>query len=244
MPLLRQHSCTLGVDYERKLIFCAPEQGSNAVVLTTAALYAWHKHKLSTEEGIRHWIFIEPAGWTRNEPVLKLLDGYRICFVNCHKIYLYGIIVSDRRGEAIFAFDSTSTKKIFGSPFLYRKSLFVSYSTKDKIVVRQIADRLESQLDIFFAEKSILAGDSVTESLDKGLEACDALLLCLSRHSINSDWVRREYSFALHAKKKVIPLRLDETVLPPMMRDIKYLDFEPDQTACIEAIFIATEVTS
>ena len=66
-PELRKHSCKLGIDYEKKWVLCAPEDGTGHVVLTTPVLYAWHAHILTTEEGIRHGAFIEAAGYSTKD---------------------------------------------------------------------------------------------------------------------------------------------------------------------------------
>ena len=109
--------------------------------------------------------------------------------------------------------------------------------------MQSIANDLEAQLDIFFDEKSIIVGDSVTQKIDEGLEGCDAVLLCLSVGSIQSEWVRREYSYAMHARKKVIPLRLDDSSPPPVLRDIKYVDYSKGHEACIQSIMLSVDLT-
>ena len=91
-PELRRHSCKLGIDYEKKWILCAPENGADHVVLTTPVLYAWHVHSLGTEGGIRHGKFIEPAGYLGNDLVLKLLDENKIVFIGCKEIFVYGYV--------------------------------------------------------------------------------------------------------------------------------------------------------
>lgn len=241
---LRKHSCKLGVDYERRLILCTPEDGKNSVVLTTPVLYAWHKHNLCTEEGIRHWKLLEGAGFGGKDLALKMLQGYKIAFVNCKEIYVYGMILSESKDEAIFAFDQNSTRKILGSPFLYRKTAFLSHSTVDKAIVRELASLVEYQVDVWLDEKSISAGDSITAKIDEGLSNCDAVILCLSENSVTSDWVRIEYAYALHNKIKIIPVRLDNCSPPPTLADIKYIDFPKDKAMCVREILKAIELAS
>lgn len=240
-PELRKHSCKLGIDHEKKWILCAPEDGTREVVLTTAVLYAWHAHRLTTLEGIRQGPFIKAAGYTGKDLVITLLDNFRIVFVNCKEIFVYGLILNDCRDTAIFAFDKNSTKTVQGSPFLFRKTAFLSHASVDKVRVRDLASRLERTIDIWFDEKNISVGDSITERIDSGLQSCDALILCLSKNSIDSPWVKREYTYALHKGLKLLPVRLDDCSPPPTLSDTKYIDFFENEEACVAEIFRSVE---
>ena len=240
-PELRKHSCKLGLDYEKHLIFCGPQDGTDHVVLTTPVLYAWHAHILTTLEGIRNWVFIEAAGYGGKDFVVKLLHDYKIVFVGCKEIYVYGLILSEKKGAMIFAFDKCSTKTIHGSPFLFRKTVFLSHASSDKALVRNLATKLERTMNVWFDEKAIFIGDSITAKIDEGLKSCDALILCLSDSSKNSLWVRREYTYALHKGIKVLPVRLDNCSPPPTLLDIKYIDFAGNEEACINEIFQSVE---
>jgi hypothetical protein len=243
-PELRKHSCKLGIDYDKKWILCAPEDGADHVVLTTPVLYAWHVYVLGTEEGIRHWVFIEAAGYLGKNLVLKLLNDHKIVFVGCKEIFVYGLILSEKRETNIFMFDNASTKTIQGSPFLFRKTVFLSHANSDKALARDIASRIERTMNVWIDEKAIVVGDSISEKIDDGLQSCDALILCLSRNSVNSPWVRREYAYALHNGIKVLPVRLDDCSPPPTLADTKYIDFFGNEEACIEEIFRSVEQTT
>jgi|GEM_PF-2529510 len=176
-PELRKHSCKLGVDYEKKLILCAPEEGADYVVLTTPILYAWHVQALATEEGIRHGKIIDVAGYVGKDLVVKLSNDYKILFLRSKEIFVYGLILSEDRNVAIFSSDKDSAKTIQGSIYLYRKTVFISHASSDKAMVRDLATRLERTINVWLDEKSILVGDSITEKIDEGLQGCDALVL-------------------------------------------------------------------
>lgn len=243
-PSIRQNSCKFAVDYDRKVIFCIPDQGNDYVVLTTPALYIWHTHNISTEEGIRHWKLLEVAGYVRDEFVLKLLQGYKIVFVSCKEIYVYGVILSENKENTIFGFSTDSTHQIQGSPFLRRKTVFVSHTSADKPIVRQLVSRLEKLMNVWIDERAILAGDSITEQIDKGLADSDAIILCLSNSSKNSGWVRKEYAYGMHQGIKVLPIRLDDCEPPPTLHDLKYVDFIGNEEACVREIFQSVETAT
>jgi hypothetical protein len=238
---LRQHSCKLGVDYKRKLIFCSPEDGNDSVVLTTPALYAWHKCNLMKEEGIRQWALIDCAGFYGEDMVLKILQGYKIAFIGCREIYMYGLILTEHKNGTVFCFDKKSTRNIRGSPFLHRKDVFISYSSKDKNIVHMICSHIELYANCWIDEKNIMAGDSISKTIDEGLSNCDIVIIFLSENSMTTDWVRREYSYAFHAKKRVIPIRIDTCIPPPTLSDIRYTDYPGNEENCIDEIIKAIE---
>jgi uncharacterized protein YjbI with pentapeptide repeats len=76
-------------------------------------------------------------------------------------------------------------------------SCFISYSTKDQ----EFADRLHADLQnnavrCWFAPHDIQGGRKVHEQIDEAIRVYDRLLLILSEHSMNSNWVKTEISKA------------------------------------------------
>lgn len=209
-------------------------------MLTTPVLYAWHANNLTTSEGMYNWIILEHVGWVKDAPVMRLKKDWKICFVGCREIYFYGILVTEAEGESPFAF-SNSTHQILGSPFVNRKTVFVSHSSSDKPVVRRLVSNLERHFDLFFDEKSILPGDSITGKINEGLSSADVLLLFISANSAGSDWVTREYSFALHAKVRVVPVVLDCSTPPPVLRDTSYVRLGEDEGSALRWIIEGIE---
>ena len=80
-------------------------------------------------------------------------------------------------------------------------SCFISYSTNDQ----EFAERLNTDLraegvQCWFAPHDIRAGRKIHEQLDEAIRLHDKLLLILSEHSMNSDWVGTEIADALQRK--------------------------------------------
>src|SRR5207244_4221801 len=46
-------------------------------------------------------------------------------------------------------------------------------------------------------------------------------------HSANSPWVRKEWTFAVDYKKRIIPVFLDSTGLPPELETFQGINFRP-----------------
>lgn len=87
-------------------------------------------------------------------------------------------------------------KSLAGSPVQFY-SCFISYSTKDQ----DFADRLYADLQsrgvrCWFAPHDAQAGKKLHEQIDEAIRLHDKLLLILSSHSINSEWVKTEISKA------------------------------------------------
>jgi TolB-like protein/Tfp pilus assembly protein PilF len=92
--------------------------------------------------------------------------------------------------------------------------VFISHSTKDKVVADSICHQLESQdIKCWIAPRDIEAGSSWTEGILHGIDACRVLILVFSEHANSSDHVYREVAKAFSSGLAVIPFRVKE-VLP------------------------------
>ena len=93
-------------------------------------------------------------------------------------------------------------------------SCFISYSTHDQ----EFAERLHSDLQAegvrcWFAPDDIKGGRKLHEQIDEAIRLHDKLLLILSQHSMNSEWVKTEIAKARKrevkdSKRVLFPLRL------------------------------------
>lgn len=108
---------------------------------------------------------------------------------------------------------------------------FLSYTHSDGTFVERLAhDLLRTGIDVFLDTWEIGPGDSIVDKINEGIGASDFLVVVLSHSSIESKWVRHEMNNALMIELDskeiiVIPIRIDEVAIPPLMRDRKYVDF-------------------
>jgi hypothetical protein len=70
--------------------------------------------------------------------------------------------------------------------------VFLSHSTKDRWVARQMMSLIEQRckrfgVRVFLDERDIQAGRSIPESIGQRLRACNEFLVLLSRYSLASD---------------------------------------------------------
>jgi len=98
--------------------------------------------------------------------------------------------------------------------------VFISYSAKDKAVVRAVADQQKADgLRVWFDEWGILAGGHIQTQIDEALENSRVLVLCRSAHAYGWDWVKLErgtlrFRDLLNRELRFIPLRLDDAPVP------------------------------
>jgi 5'-deoxynucleotidase YfbR-like HD superfamily hydrolase len=120
-----------------------------------------------------------------------------------------------------------------GSSFV-APSVFLSHSSVNKTFVRRVKNSLEQyKIKTWLDESNIKPGESITESLQKGLVECDVLLIFLTPHSIQSGWVKAEWQSRFAAqistrKVRVIPLLVELCEIPEFLKDVKYIDFRSD----------------
>jgi len=98
-------------------------------------------------------------------------------------------------------------------------SSFISFSTKDQ----SFADRLYADLQnhgirCWFAPHDMPIGGKILDEIDSAIRLRDKVLLILSEHSIESDWVEDEVTKAFEEERKrgqtvLFPIRLDDAVM-------------------------------
>lgn len=115
--------------------------------------------------------------------------------------------------------------------------VFLCHSSQDKPIVREIYQRLNAEgwIDPWLDEEKLLPGMDWDLEIEKAVEAADAVIVCLSNHSVTKEgYVQRELRFVLDiALEKlegeifIIPLRLDDCQSPRRLRSWQYVDCFP-----------------
>ena len=109
--------------------------------------------------------------------------------------------------------------------------IFLSHNFNDKPLVEPIAIRLAEiygQGNIFYDSWSINPGDGIIDKMNEGLISPAFVFFFVSMASLNSGMVRLEWQNALYAatkgKTKLIPVRVDGSEMPPILRQTLYID--------------------
>ncbi|TNJ39185.1 toll/interleukin-1 receptor domain-containing protein [Chlorobaculum thiosulfatiphilum] len=110
------------------------------------------------------------------------------------------------------------TRSLTATPFQYY-SCFISYSHNDEEFAKRLWEGLQANnVRCWLASEDMKIGDKIRPTIDESIRIHDKLLLILSEHSVQSDWVEHEVEHALDRerieKKNILfPVRLDEAVM-------------------------------
>ena len=109
--------------------------------------------------------------------------------------------------------------------------IFLSHTKNDKPVIEEIAIRLKAIFpddEIFYDAWSIQPGDGIIDMMNKGLAKCRLFLFFVSKNSLASKMVELEWQNALFmatkGKIKVIPIKMDDCLMPPILLQSYYID--------------------
>ena len=95
-------------------------------------------------------------------------------------------------------------------------TVFVSYSRKDSARVQQAVELLEAGgAEVFRDIDDIQFGDRWEDVIKAKLAEAERVLIFWSQHALRSEWVGREWSIALAMDKRLVPVLLDDTPMPP-----------------------------
>lgn len=109
--------------------------------------------------------------------------------------------------------------------------VFISYNKADKLIAREIALFLAAEnINVWYDEWEISAGDSIIEQIAEGLHGCTHFIILWSKNASTSNWVRKELqsilSKAIQSGSPIIlPIKLEEIPLPELISDIHYIKY-------------------
>ena len=122
----------------------------------------------------------------------------------------------------------------------FQYDVFLSHNTKDKAVVRPLAERLRQDgLKVWFDEWVLKPGDSIPAKIDppslgssgaieEGLEHSRVLVLCMSVNTFGSHWAQLEagsfrFRDPLNPEHRFIPLRLNDAPIKGSLGQFLYI---------------------
>lgn len=139
------------------------------------------------------------------------IDTLYLSHLSISEAFLRGCGVPDQMIEY--------AKSLAGSPSKFY-SCFISYSSKDEEFAKRLhADLQAKGVRCWLACEDIKIGDEFRNVIDKTIRSHDKLLLILSEHSVESEWVKDEVEQALFSERQrkkndvLFPVRLDDAVM-------------------------------
>lgn len=118
-------------------------------------------------------------------------------------------------------------------------SAFIAYNHRDKRWVREFVSLLKSAgVAVFFDDDAIAFGANIPTEIAEGLASSRSVLVMLSRNSVQSPWLRYEFSQMIMRdsdgrNKSIIPVLLDDLArehLPESLTTFKAADFSIPET--------------
>jgi hypothetical protein len=112
--------------------------------------------------------------------------------------------------------------------------IFISYSHKDKEFVNKLAANLVKQkAHVWIDTWELNVGDSIIEKVQSAIQESSALIIVISKASMESEWCKKELSagFLKELEEKrvvVLPLLLEDCEMPIFLRGKMYADFRKD----------------
>ena len=104
--------------------------------------------------------------------------------------------------------------------------VFISYSRKDIDFVRKLAGDLETAgYDVWWDITDLQGGDDWVNTIPQAISSSQYVIVVLTPASIESEWVRKEYTQALSLRKKIIPLMLIPCSVPFALNTINFVNF-------------------
>ncbi len=117
------------------------------------------------------------------------------------------------------------------TPEQFEFDVFVSYSHQDQATVLDLAQRLrDAGVGVWLDQWEIQVGDSIPAKIEYGLEHSRLLLLCISQHALEADWVTLEsqsfrFRDPINTARRMIPVRLDDAEVKGSLAQFRALDW-------------------
>jgi hypothetical protein len=110
-------------------------------------------------------------------------------------------------------------------------TVFISYSHRDKEFVDRLAlELVRARAPIWLDRWELKVGDSLLQRVQRAIDQSAALVVVLSRSSVESEWCKKELTAGLMKELEekevvVLPVVIDDCPVPLFLRDKLYADF-------------------
>ena len=110
-------------------------------------------------------------------------------------------------------------------------AIFISYSHADATFAKKLAARLvKHNTHVWIDSWELNVGDSLIDRIQNAIQNASALLVILSKASVESEWCQKELNAALireleEKKVIVLPVLKENCNIQPFLREKKYADF-------------------
>ena len=112
--------------------------------------------------------------------------------------------------------------------------IFISYSHSDELIVNKLAANLvKHNANVWVDTWELSVGDSIINRVQEAIQESSALLIILSKASVQSEWCKKELSAGLmreldEKRVVVLPVLVEDCNIPTFLREKMYADFRSD----------------
>ena len=123
--------------------------------------------------------------------------------------------------------------------------VFISYSHSDAALVSKLAAHLvKHNASVWVDTWELNVGDSIVRKVQDAIEGASALLVILSKASVQSEWCKKELSAGLmreldEKRVVVLPVLVEECTIPVFLREKMYADLRQGFDSGLRAILDA-----
>jgi hypothetical protein len=131
-----------------------------------------------------------------------------------------------------------------------RPAVFLSYAREDRALVDKIANDLKCQgIRLWMDRQDLITGQKWLPQIREAITTADVMIVFLSKASRFSRAVQYEFEKAFELQNetqgtRLIPVLLEKTDLPPLLREIHYADFTESYFDGMQQLLRALEVPS
>jgi hypothetical protein len=112
--------------------------------------------------------------------------------------------------------------------------VFISYSHSDELIVNKLAAHLvKHNANVWVDTWELNVGDSILNRVQDAIQESSALLVVLSKTSVESEWCKKELSAGLmreldEKRVVVLPVLVEDCKIPLFLREKMYADLRTD----------------
>jgi hypothetical protein len=103
--------------------------------------------------------------------------------------------------------------------------IFISYAREDAVAAKALADLLDSEGFEVWWDPAIRIGQEFPDEIEKAIWDSQYVIVLWSRHSVSSEWVRREAELG-RKSDKLLPVQMDGCELPRGFKTLHTIRFD------------------
>lgn len=132
-----------------------------------------------------------------------------------------------------------------GQPVSKRKRVFLSHSSADSKLAKQVAESLrEAGIDVWLDDVEIKVGDNFIAKKAEGISKSQFVVVMISKKSLESNWMGMELSIKMAEEEEtkkvcVLPILVDACTLPTLLKHKTYADFATDYESGLSDLLVA-----